>query len=269
MRHNNTPLRPEDHKAVIDATRSLLEAGSEKNIGTGFDSLKLLVFITLNWLINKLSCITTVTMYLQLTVELIELFLKHERVNVSLYMSWIIKAAVNYVVKSAWANGKYDESVDLPRDKRVMDGLGDMFRCFLVAKGGLMTTHINWKTFITAGKTLEIIVVIAGHSSKYKHSKKLINLMLDGMTGEQINQLRTRVLAFAERRKKLAGTKFESDKSIAWTNSALKFLSGIETPHSLQHLVRRSILQAVSGRSLPSAEELCLPLHVREYLVFA
>jgi len=127
-------------------------------------------------------------MYLQLTVEIIELFLKHEQVKDPMaYMKCIIMASSNYVVMSAWANDKNDEDVDLPRLNRVMDGLADLFRYFLVAGGGLITTHIDWTTFITSGKAIEIIVVIAGHSSKNRHSKKLIHLMLNGMTGEQIN----------------------------------------------------------------------------------
>jgi len=233
-------------------------------------SLKILLKNIRNWNPTRILSSNGVSKYFQLTLELVELFLTHyvdiDKYN-SLYihMALIIKTAAEHVLNGDWANGVTEgDKAKLTGVNIVLNGLGHIFRCFLVAGGGLITTDINWDTFIYPGHGVGIIIVIAAYSSVSGNSKKLIRLILDGMTATQINELCEPAYdiglpTMSPQLEYLLDTTSESALELIWKT---------ETQQRLQHLARHSVLRAVSGRKLPSALELEIPRHLREYLAF-
>jgi len=262
-------MHPDDFQALVDVTQFLLDAGSEKYRGIGSCSLDILVNkthlqVSINnhgWSsLHRLTCLDAVKTYCELTLKLVELFLKHgKHYNLVNFMASIMFEA-SRCVRALWEDENDEVCPNVVKIE--LYGFQHIFRRFLIAGKGVISTNIDWNTFIAPGKATEIYLVIAGHSFDHPYSNRLIQLMLSGLTCTQVNQLRKLAIAY----RNSESNKF-SDALRACKSRALEMICGTESPHSLQHHARRAILLAVSGRTLPSAEVLEIPVHLRKYFL--
>jgi len=143
----------------------------------------------------------------------------------------------------------------------MMDTFGDIFRCLMLARTGVNITDVFFDEFTDEDVFMDYFVSIAGLSSQPGRSKRLIRLILNGLSPNQLTKLRTKLSSREE-----LMTDDSPDQLRMSTNSALKLLGGVETPPPLQRLVQRVIIHRMSFKSLMGDSTLELPPHMLQYI---
>jgi len=263
MKGNDIDLTMDGYQEVIETTKILIKAGSE--IGKRMDNtLWIFIYYSKTDEPCRYSALAT-KKYYQFIIELTEMLIKigaDLKCTQNRFTIQVISYASNVIDDYIQQNGDTEES-----DNNVdifdahMDGLRDLLGYCMVAIPGIIDSFdvdIYYNSRI-----MESLTKIAKYSSREGHSKKFIQLWLKVLTVTQVNRLAA-ILAWR------LGNMTEStpDELRASTVSALKLVKDIETPYSLQHLARRAIIRAWSGRSLPSAAELKIPEHLCQYLAY-
>jgi len=178
-------------------------------------------------------------------------------------MQLVMAVASEHIQRYGWAAKlSAKDRDDLDCLLVVTNELGKIFRCLLVTGAGLFKDCIDWNTLMYNRDAKAPFIFLAGFSARPGHSETLIRLMLSALAKTQIQQLRVTV-------SKMPITDMCADAMdeveadyVEWgVQRFLKYIAEIESSQSLQlqHLVRRSVLRALSGRSLPSVEALGIP----------
>jgi len=152
----------------------------------------------------------------------------------------------------------FDVEVTTNSFNAMMNGIAQIFRSILLVGG-----YTAWSTSCNDNSFLKSFTAIAGYSSKPEHSKTLTRLMLKGMSVTILYRIRRELSARLD-----TMTNMSDELLRTSTTNALGWVRGIETPDCLKHIARHTIILALSGRDLPTAEILCIPKQLEYYLGF-
>jgi len=152
MKSHDVNLTTEAHKAVIETLQILLEAGSK---GDGLELVCQATYFLVKHVTDNAkwrccpiwtsACASAVTRQFELIFDLVEPLLRHmiqnheECHNFSFHIVFSAEVQLKLYARLKHISGN-DSNYCLGRLKTVMDGLGNLFRCFLVHGGGTFTT---------------------------------------------------------------------------------------------------------------------------------
>jgi len=267
MISDNIKYTVEGDQAVIETVQILLEAQSEKdewraNVllnGFGYHRNKCSLW-SCTCSISRLCTRVLITQF-PLIAGLFKLWMKYdanktiERYGgVGHYIGYIIDAAVYQILINELRSTRVTDSFHA-----MMDGLGHIFGSILLAGG-----YVFWNESCDDDNGfLKSFIVVARYSSKPGHSNTLARLMLKGLSGAKLYRISRELSARFE-----AMTDTSDDLLRTSTSNALESVRGVETPYRLKHIARHTILLALLGRDLPTAEALGIPKQLENYLAF-
>jgi len=251
-------LNTEGHAAVLEIARMLLEAGAEKDESTSIRSLFVLLHHTRNSLQHMTSTLV-VSKYFELIVELVKLFRKHGLYYERQYTLNVLIGAMHQIESfdqmAGMSAGLWDP-LDLMN--AVMNGFGALFRCFNMVGAAMVNVDTLPQVIVRT------ISIIAGYSCRSGHSDRLLLLILNVLSVNQVSTLKELLLS-----KHLEDNPdWISNDIRAYITNELERIGGVEQPPRLQLLACSAIRRTLCDRDLPIATDLGIPKHLMKSLEF-
>jgi len=254
---------------TIEAVQALLEAGSSMEGETHHRPLEVLLNCNSCFWSDKIrrltatSCITVKedSLVNEQLLHLIQLLLKAEPDLVTYgedllddILDIAIEVVIGYIMEPKTCNEP---------ENKLMNSLADMFRIILFAGTSrnddetLKCIHTNpiW--------ILEPLSFIAYYASRSGNSKKLMQILLDSFSSTQLNKLKSKLVD----KELLRQTELRCQYSPS-SDDMVKWINEVETPRSLKHMSRESVVRAMSHRIVDGVPTLGLPKTLQEYVQY-
>jgi len=255
----------ERQQAVVEITRMLLQARSRQPLeSVDFNSLRILLDGIKTFSIKQFKCDYAVIAHYMMIVELVEL-LKHEAIHGAVLPIYVSTFKYSASIVSIAASLILKRGVNPRRFYFVMEGLRDIFHCLHLTESSFITSDNECDTFLELRNNIVSFTIIGGYSSWSNSSTKLIQLILNTLTANQVNRLSRMLYTILEVVKKMG---FDNQECCTFISNTLEWVHRIGTPFSLEHIACQAICRALSGRSVPSASVLGIPKHVQKYLTY-
>jgi len=199
-----------------------------------------------------------------LVADLVELLLKHGahptqgEVTLPNHCE-IFTNAANLVRKYELGERRFEDDYNT-----ILECMGAMFRCLLLARTGVDQGGYFPDGFVDRASFPLSFASIAGFASRCGHSKKLIRLVLDTMSANQVIRLKDKL----SKRLNLTDPTVAADINRTSLVSAIEFLDGLHMPFRLEHLARLSILSTMSYCGIRNSSSLGLAKFVEQYVLF-
>jgi len=159
----------------------------------------------------------------------------------------------------------------------IMDSIADLYRCLLLADAGITQPSLQiepltckcggtddtdeddelkeWNDSFTCS-----FIHLADYSSQPGASTKMIELLLDTMSQDEMLLMRTKFFKFVKSPAAIDSYDLRS------LTHALEWICSVQMPFSLEKLARRKILGTLKYRK--DVNTLSLPKHMKEYVLF-
>jgi len=236
-----------DRRALAETICLMLKAGSSTTGPEDCAPLQVLLPVTI---LNKsdycesfLKQMCLCEESLPLRAEVLGLLLKHGARPTPVkecftYNMVILKLAAKLAIAVDSPQRLDVLSLTSDRCHELINILGDMLRCLLLAASGTKYSAIYKEVFISSFASIIV------YSSKPGRSDRLLRLVLYALNASQVNELKTELSTL------LKSTQDATDMSeeTSQFNKVLEYLRGVETPLCLQDLARRTINSAMSSR---------------------
>jgi len=275
MTSDDVHLAAKGHHAVVQTVRILLEARAQTAVCIGPDecdilSLEVLLVNTVGYETRQTG-VRTVWNDIhkhKLFVHLVKILLKSD-VDVDgsaeCYGFDTIRVAARYIMSYDILTNISEKLSVVDNYNMVLNGMSDLFSFLIQSPAVKSSFDKEWNhCSIDRDVILQSIITIAGFCSKPGHTKKLIRLILDGMTTNHLAKLESML---ASRLSSITS----ADSRHASIISALEFVGEVETPRRLQHLARLTITHSLFGNGLPYAQilpDVTIPKLLRQYLAY-
>jgi len=265
----DTDIATKGRREVLETAHILLEAGCDpvfmSDKASPIDSLlhqTVLLFGKLHR--YDQSYVSTLALQLPLVAELVELLLKRGAIT-----TCGTKSSLSTVIDIAaiFVQGYMSELEEIVSDHldphdAVMNSLGDMYRCLMLAERYSSPSNIGLRDDMIDDQFVDSFVSIARYSSLAGRSRKLFLLIVHTLSTNQILTIHTNL----EQRPTSSWDSTPGDLDVA-TSCVTSWVSNIRVPFDLQHLARLAILRAMSCRSLHGVSSLGLPHVLQQYIL--
>jgi len=259
---------------IIETARILLSAAGSRTYITKYNrSLKnltnLFCLYPYDWIHRNAAYTQFIINKGLLAAELIEMFLKHEGQLTVFQGTWSPTLNCNSVLISASAlvTAGLRDFTQLTGFHNLMDKFGDVFRYHVLAWSSVAGTAVFTDSFannILFNEFLLVFITIAQYSSQPGHSKKLIRLVVNTLSANQLIQLRNWLTSQLQ---SMAESPLNELTSV---QNTLEWIRQLETPCSLMYLTRCAITPVIPMFHLreSSLSSLGIPKTLEQYLLF-
>jgi len=243
-----------DRRALVETISLMLRAGSSTTGPEDCSPLQVLLPVTVintpEYFESFLKQMCMCEESLPLRADVLELLLKHGAQPTPAegrftYNMVILKLAAKLAIAVDSPERLVGLDLSSERCHELIEILGDMLRCLLLAASGTNYSDIHNEIFICS---FALIVV---YYSKPGRSKRLLRLILYALSASHVLELKKEVSTLLK-----SAQDTDTSESRSHLNQVLDCLAGVETPLCLQDLARRTVNSAMSHRCLEGCSTL-------------